>query len=315
MMSTQIHPLSDVKANSIGTGTKIWQYCVVMPDAQIGIECNICANVLIENDVIIGNNVTVKSGVQLWNGVRIGHKVFIGPNVTFTNDIYPRSQERPERFLQTVVCDGVSIGANSTILPGIIIGAGAMIGAGTVVTRSVPPNAIVYGNPGRISGYTNAQQLMVAQNEKDDENNELGLIIQNDLEQVYIKKLPLFTDNRGSLSVGEFSRHIPFDPKRYFLVFNVPGKEVRGEHAHRVCEQFIICTSGSCSILIDDGKQRSEILLSSPNEGIYIPPMVWGVQYKYSADAVLLVFASHFYDNDDYIRDYNQFLDEVRSIK
>jgi UDP-2-acetamido-3-amino-2,3-dideoxy-glucuronate N-acetyltransferase len=150
-----IHPISDVQTKHIGEGTKIWQFCVVLKEAKIGTDCNICAHVLIENNVIIGDNVTIKSGVQLWDGLRVENNVFIGPNVTFTNDLFPRSKVYPEHFLETIVKAGASIGANATILPGIIIHEGAMIGAGAVVTRSVPKNAIVVGNPARITGYTN----------------------------------------------------------------------------------------------------------------------------------------------------------------
>lgn len=137
-----IHPLSDVKSKNIGQDTKIWQFCIVLEKAVIGKNCNICANVLIENDVIIGDNVTVKSGVQLWDGLYIEDNVFIGPNVTFTNDLYPRSKQYPEKFLQTVVKKGASIGANATILPGITIGENAMIAAGSIVTKDVPSNAL-----------------------------------------------------------------------------------------------------------------------------------------------------------------------------
>lgn len=149
-MSHFIHPLSDVKASDIGDNTRIWQFCVVFPKACIGKNCNICANVLIENDVIIGNNVTVKSGVQLWDGVCLEDNVFIGPNVTFTNDVYPRSKEYPEKFERTVIKRGASIGANSTVLPGITIGECAMIGAGSVVTKDVPAFTLWYGNPARL---------------------------------------------------------------------------------------------------------------------------------------------------------------------
>jgi len=137
-----IHPLSDVQSKNIGQDTKIWQFCVVLEKAVIGKNCNICAHVLIENDVIIGDNVTVKSGVQLWDGIRIEDNVFIGPNVTFTNDLYPRSKKYPEKFLQTIVKKGASIGANSTILPGITIGENAMIAAGSIVTKDVPANTL-----------------------------------------------------------------------------------------------------------------------------------------------------------------------------
>lgn len=148
-MTTQIHPLADVQSNDIGVGTRIWQFCVVFAGARIGANCNICAQVLIENDVVIGDNVTVKSGVQLWDGVRIEDNVCIGPNATFTNDIFPRAKQ-PYQQLGTVIKKGASIGANATILPGVTIGENAMVGAGSVVTKDVPAQTVVLGNPARI---------------------------------------------------------------------------------------------------------------------------------------------------------------------
>ena len=147
--NTNIHPLSDVQSTMIGTGTSIWQFCVVLPLAQIGDECNICSHCFIENDVVLGKRVTIKSGVQLWDGLRIEDDVFIGPNVTFTNDKYPRSKEYPNVFNQTMIRKGASIGANATISPGIEIAEGAMVGAGAVVTRSVGAGITVVGNPAR----------------------------------------------------------------------------------------------------------------------------------------------------------------------
>ena len=149
----EIHPLADVKANDIGAGTRIWQYCVVFSGAKIGTNCNLCAHTLIESDVIVGNNVTIKSGVFLWDGTRVEDNVFIGPNATFTNDPMPRSKVYPESFRGIVVKRGASIGANATILPGITIGANAMVGAGAVVTTDVPDNAVVVGNPARVIRY------------------------------------------------------------------------------------------------------------------------------------------------------------------
>lgn len=144
-----IHPLADVKSPTIGEGTNIWQFCVVLPQAIIGSNCNICAGVLIENDVVVGDNVTVKSGVQLWDGIRIEDDVFIGPNATFTNDRFPRSKQYPDSFPITTIKKGASIGANSTILPGITIGEKAMIAAGSVVTRDVPAGQLWMGSPAR----------------------------------------------------------------------------------------------------------------------------------------------------------------------
>ena len=144
-----IHPLSDVKSTNIGDNTNIWQFCVVLPEAKIGTGCNICANVLIENEVVVGNDVTVKSGVQLWDGVTLEDNVFVGPNVTFTNDLFPRSKNPNWKLSKTVVKKGASIGANATILCGITIGENAMIGAGSVVTKDVPAGEVWVGNPAR----------------------------------------------------------------------------------------------------------------------------------------------------------------------
>lgn len=148
-----IHPLSDVHSTNIGQNTRVWQYSVILKNAVIGAGCNICAHTLIENDVQIGNNVTIKSGVYIWDGIRLEDNVFIGPCVTFTNDKKPRSKQYPESFAKTIVEQGASIGANATILPGIRIGKNALIGAGAVVTKDVPENAIMVGNPAKIKGY------------------------------------------------------------------------------------------------------------------------------------------------------------------
>jgi acetyltransferase-like isoleucine patch superfamily enzyme len=148
-----IHPQAIVETTAVGEDTRIWALAYVLAGARIGRDCNVCSHVFIEGDVVVGDRVTVKSGVQLWDGVRLEDDVFVGPNATFTNDLFPRSKSRPERFLETRVAAGASVGANATILAGVTIGSGAMVGAGAVVTRSVPPKAVVAGNPARVLRY------------------------------------------------------------------------------------------------------------------------------------------------------------------
>jgi acetyltransferase-like isoleucine patch superfamily enzyme/dTDP-4-dehydrorhamnose 3,5-epimerase-like enzyme len=304
-----IHPLADVKTGQIGDGTRIWQFAVVLDGARIGSDCNICSHCFVENDVMVGNRVTIKNGVQLWNAVRVGDDVFIGPNVTFSNDKFPRSKHHLGSPLVTEIESGASLGAGATILPGLRIGRNAMVGAGAVVTRSVPANAIVVGNPARIVGYDNARAHPNAHQRQPDS------AVAPEINGVALVELPHITDIRGSLTVGEFERSIPFDAKRYFMVFDVPSRETRGEHAHRECHQFLLCARGSVSIVADDGVKREEFLLDRPNLGLLLPPMVWGIQYRYSSDAMLLVFASQYYDAADYIRDYDEFLALARISK
>lgn len=138
-----------VESDNIGKDTRVWAFTHILPGAIIGSDCNICDHVFVENDVVIGDRVTIKCGVQIWDGLRIEDDVFIGPNATFTNDLYPRSKQEFS-LLQTIVKKGATVGANATILAGITIGQNAMVGAGAVVTRDVPPNVLVVGNPARI---------------------------------------------------------------------------------------------------------------------------------------------------------------------
>ena len=303
-----VHSHAICETEAVGPRTRIWAFAHVLPGARIGADCNICDHVFVENDVVVGDRVTVKCGVQLWDGVQIEDDVFIGPNVTFTNDLFPRSRRHQEKVHSTRIRNGASIGANATILPGIEIGSHAMIGAGAVVTRSVPPNAIAVGNPARITGYVGADGSAG--------KPHLRLLPTDDVAPigsrgVAVHRMPVVTDMRGSLSVGEFAKHLPFEPKRYFLVYGVPSKETRGEHAHRECHQMLFCTHGSLAVVVDDGQTREEVVLDTPGVGLYLPPMVWGIQYKYSSDAVLLVLASHEYAAEDYIRDYDTFRREL----
>jgi acetyltransferase-like isoleucine patch superfamily enzyme/dTDP-4-dehydrorhamnose 3,5-epimerase-like enzyme len=306
-MSFFQHPAALVESSQIGEGTRVWAFAHVLPGARIGRNCNICDHTFIENDVVIGDRVTVKSGVQLWDGISVEDDVFIGPNATFTNDRFPRSRQHQEQgILRTVIRRGASIGANATVLPGLTIGEFAMVGAGTVVTRDVPPNSVLAGNPGRITGYTGVSGAPI-DSVRVTAPPETGSR-PSGIEGVTIHRMPLVEDLRGLLSYGEMQVHVPFEVKRYFLVFGVSSQEIRGEHAHKQLRQFFICVHGSCHLVADDGARREEFILNSPSIGIHLPPMVWGVQYMYSPDAVLMVLASDRYDPDDYIRNYSEFL-------
>jgi UDP-2-acetamido-3-amino-2,3-dideoxy-glucuronate N-acetyltransferase len=305
-MSHFVHDQGLCESTDIGEGTRIWAFAHVLPGARIGADCNICDHVFVENDVVVGDRVTVKCGVQLWDGVRLADDVFVGPNVTFTNDPFPRSRAYPASFPQTVVGPGASIGGNATVLPGVTIGRQAMVGAGAVVTKDVPPNAIVVGNPARIVGYVDATQG----------DPEPALSAENGVAAsrvpgVSLVRLTRADDLRGSLVAANFSGDLPFVPQRFFTVFGVPTTDVRGAHAHRQCHQLLVCVQGSVNAVVDDGRERQEFVLDRPDVGLHMAPMIWGTQYRYSSDAVLLVLASEPYDAADYIRDHDDFLVEV----
>lgn len=298
---TTIHPLSDVQSSQIGSGTRIWQFCVILPEAKIGADCNICAQVFIENKVIIGDRVTIKCGVQVWDGIRIHDGVFVGPNVTFTNDPFPRSRQILQEHPRTTIHQGASIGANATILPGVSIGRNSMIAAGAVVTRDVPPYAIVKGNPARITGYTHERGKQATKQAP-------AALPTPRMKGVSFVQFTTASDLRGDLLAVELEKHVPFPVRRMFYVMNVPSYHVRGEHAHHQCHQLLVCLQGSVTVTADNGTEREEWVLGRPEVGLHLHPLTWAAQWHYSQDAVLAVFASHSYDPTDYIRDYEAYL-------
>lgn len=297
-MSSFIHPQAICESPHIGDGTRIWAFAHVLPGARLGRDCNICDGVFIENQVVIGDAVTIKCGVQIWDGLRIGNGVFVGPNATFTNDIFPRSKRHLAHYPETVIEDGASIGANATILPGLRIGTMAMIAAGAVVLNDVPARAVVAGNPARVIGYADAEQVDPGR---------------ADLPPDYSCRLLRLTshpDSRGRLSVLDEGA-LPFEPKRMFMVDQVPTGRMRGAHAHRKCHQLFMVVAGRVTVAVDDGSRAFAVELSRPDIALYVPPMVWSLQYAHSQDAVLVVLTSRRYEQDDYIHDYARFASEV----
>jgi acetyltransferase-like isoleucine patch superfamily enzyme/dTDP-4-dehydrorhamnose 3,5-epimerase-like enzyme len=308
-----IHEKGLVETDDVGPGTRVWAFAHLLPGATVGADCNVCDGVFIEGGAVVGDRVTIKPGVQVWTGVTLEDDVFVGPNVTFTNDLRPRSRQWLDEHPRTLVRRGASIGANATILPGLEIGMGAMVGAGAVVTRSVPPHAIVVGNPASITGYIADPAVADGHDAAPATRPEHPLGVTSlGVSGVSLHRFARHSDMRGSVTSAliEAEGGVPFRAQRWFIVYDVPTREVRGEHAHHICHQFLVCVAGSVMVAVDDGERRAETLLDDPTIGIYIPPMVWGTQYRYEDDAKLLVFASHPYDPKDYIRDYDDFVAE-----
>lgn len=306
-----IHPGAIVEDGAvIGAGTRIGAFSHILSGAKIGRDCVICDGVFIDANVVIGDRVTVMNGVQVWDGVWLEDNVFVGPNATFMNDLFPRSHQQIERKLPTYVRRGASIGANVTILAGVEIGVNAMVGAGAVVTHPVPANAIVAGNPARIRGYVSATEREAISSQVP--GADVGAL---SVAGPRLIRQPRIVDLRGSLSFGEYDKHLPFVPKRYFVIFKVPSIEVRGEHAHRAQHQYLVCLQGSCAVMLDDGRKREEVVLNQPDLGLHIPPMIWAVEYKFTPDAILLVLASDVYDANDYIRSYDEYLSALSEMR
>jgi UDP-2-acetamido-3-amino-2,3-dideoxy-glucuronate N-acetyltransferase len=305
MADAFIHEQALCESDQIGDNTRILAFAHVLAGARIGAGCEVGDSAFVDCDSSIGDRVKIGCGVQLSSGVKLCDDVVVGANATFSSEPH-RGADPDGEQPRTVVNAGASIGANATILPGVEIGRGASVSAGAVVTRSVPPNAIIVGNPAYIVGYsetrtadTSEQRIMPRQ----------PATVELDARGVRLERFAEYSDLRGSLAVGDLPDDaIPFTPRRWFLVYDVPNQEVRGEHAHRVCHQFLICVSGSMTVAVDDGTRRTEVTLDSPTLGLYVPPLVWASQFHYGPDSVLLVLASHPYDASDYIRDYEIFL-------
>lgn len=284
--------LKDMKDISVAKNHHLT--AIIEDGAKVAGNAKLGCFVQISTAASIGNDAVVEGLVIVPSNVHIGARARVGSGVCF---VTPVAEAKP-----TVIGDGAIIGEHAIIYPGVSIGDGAVIAPLALIQRSIPTMAIVEGSPARIVGYVGASNNVVVANSSTNEP-----IQESNVCGVQLHHMQRVLDIRGNLTVGEFDRSIPFQPKRYFIVYDVPSMETRGEHAHRACHQFLICVRGSCAVVADDGNHRQEFLLDRPDLGVHLPPMVWGIQYKYSADAVLLVYASHYYDAADYVRNYAEF--------
>jgi len=303
-----IHETAICEAASVGAGTTISSFVRIQTRTKIGSHCKILDYVYIASDAAIADHVTIQPGAKISGVVQIGSHVTIGTNATLVQELVGDQKAGLKQSFGIVVEEEATIGANATILPGVRIGAGAKVNAGAVVTKDVPVGAVVAGNPARISGYVSQDRapLATTRYSADGQPKSAGLL--KELPSgAKLVQLPEVVDLRGKLSFAEVDQYLPFTPKRYFLVYGVPTQEVRGEHAHKECHQFLVCVNGSITVVTDNGSTKDQVVLSSPDIGLHIPPKIWGIQFKYTKDAVLLVLASHTYDANDYIRKYNEF--------
>ena len=262
-----------VRTSAIGTGCSIGDFAVVAEEAVLGDNCLVHAHAIIERGARIAEDVVIEAGA------RVGAGALVGPSCV--------------------------IGANASLAPGITLGTSSRAGACSAVSGNVPPYAIVAGNPASIVSYgsqvpSKASPLILSELK--------GATEALRVPGVSVRRLPYFRDMRGSLNVYDFANDLPFVPRRSFITYGVPNTEVRGEHAHRTCHQFLICTNGAISVMVANGREVDEVRLDSPSWGLHMPPLIWGTQYKFSADAVLLVFASEPYSNAEYIRDFEEYL-------
>lgn len=273
---SEVHPQAVCPAGVLGPRARVDAFAVVAPDARMEVDSHVGSHATVGAAARIGERAQVGAGARLGDG--------------------------------TVLDADSRIGSNAVLAPGVRVGRGGVVEPGAYVVADVPATAIVRGNPAVITGYARAARDTAGGRDRQAATGPSDLA-----SGCRLLSLPRFQDLRGSLVALEFDRDLPFVPVRSFTVFDVPSEEVRGEHAHRWCSQVLIAAHGALSVVVDDGRESAEIRLQGPAEGLMIPPGVWGVQYRFSREAVLWVFASHPYDPEDYIRDYEEFLEFVGS--
>jgi UDP-2-acetamido-3-amino-2,3-dideoxy-glucuronate N-acetyltransferase len=303
---SEIHATANVASGVDAPGLRVGAFAVVEGDVRLGQDVRVGAQAVLARGCRVGDRVTVADAAVIGPGAVIENDVAVGANATVATS-------SPGAGATTIVRSGVRIGAGALVGEGAEVGEGAVVGDGAVVRRQVPRHAVVAGNPAVITGYSGptAGTVMEPVRQVGVDDGATG-IQATGVRGVGVHRLPQVRDLRGSLVAGELGHPFPFTPNRYFLVFDVPSEEVRGEHAHYVCHQLLVCVAGHLHVIADDGHARAEFVLDDKRTGLHLPPMTWGIQYRYSSDCVLMVLASHVYDAADYIRDYDVFLAEAR---
>jgi acetyltransferase-like isoleucine patch superfamily enzyme len=304
-VGTFIDPSARFEAETLGDGSRVSAYVHVGPGVTVGKNCVLYDHAVLIGDVVLEDDVEVHVGARLLGRVHAEEGASIGAGAV----VGVESSAGGDGADGVIVRRFASLGANVTVSPGVVVGRRAIVEAGAVVGQSVPANAIVSGNPATIVSYVDSGHEADPAHLVLPPSRVVGTT-ETRVRGVTLHGLTNARDLRGSLMAAEFSG-LPFAPRRLFTVYDVPSESVRGAHAHRECSQFLVCLAGEVSCLVDDGSAREEIHLGSSEIGLHIPPMIWGTQWRYTRDAVLLVLASHPYDAADYIRDYEEFLEEL----
>ena len=268
----------------------------VDPTAVVATDADIRALAFIGPNARVGAGAVVGEGAHIGPGCLLEDDVRVGPGAVLL--------AAPDGSLTVHVSKGATIGGGAVLAAGVRVHRGARVADGAVVARDVPAHAVVAGHPAQITGYVDSPVSVTTRGPAED-----GL--EHVVAGVSLWPLTHAVDLRGSLVAANFDAGLPFVPRRVFAVFDVPSRDVRGEHAHRRCEQFLIALRGSITCVVSDGRRTQQFVLDRPDVGLHMPPMLWGTQYDYSPDAVLLVLASDEYDPDDYIRTYDEFLREA----
>ena len=304
-----VHPEAKCESTNVGDGTHIGSQSCVETGAAIGAHCHLSSASFICDGSQLGDRVTIGTGVRIEVPAIIEDGVTLESGVALAR-FFPSSDVEVEAREPIRIRQNVWVGAGAFLSQGITVGRDAVIGAGSVVLHDVPAHAIVVGNPGQIQGYGGSQT----------DGQAYPLRYDAELEAMRLPGGARFVevlgvkDLRGRLSAIEFSDAFPWAPRRFFIVHDVPSQKVRGEHAHKECQQLLIALSGAVTVLLDDGQSRQEVRLDDPGSALLIPAMLWASQYQFSPDAALGVLASHLYDPEDYIRDYEQYLSMRRTV-